>query len=168
LKYVDLPPKVAKEYLLQRGDVVFNRTNSQEHVGKVGIYRSDKPSVFASYLIRLLPDNTQIDNYYLGQLLSSYSAQCRIKRYATPGVQQVNINAKNLGLVLIPVPLGKEGLHEQKEIATILEQTDDKIRSYAPLLESLRQLKVALIHDLLTGKIRTNKLDADFISRKVS
>ena len=168
LKYVDLPQHVAQEYLLQRGDVVFNRTNSQEHVGKVGIYRSDTPVVFASYLIRLLPDNMQIDNFFLGQLLSSYAAQCRIKRYATPGVQQVNINAKNLGLVLIPVPLGKDGLDEQKEIAAILEQADDKIRSYTPFLDALHQLKIALTYDLLTGKVRTNNLNIDSIVGKVS
>lgn len=104
-------------YLLRRGDVLFNRTNSQEWVGKVGIYRHDTEAVFASYLIRLLPDTTKIDNYFLGHVLNSYQAQCRIKRYATPGVQQVNINATNLGKVLIPVPCGTNGRKEQCDVA---------------------------------------------------
>jgi type I restriction enzyme S subunit len=112
MKYVSLPEKVVSRYLLKRGDVLFNRTNSQEWVGKVGIYRHDTPAVFASYLIRLLPDGTTVDNYYLGHVLGSYSAQCRVKRYATPGVQQVNINATNLGKVLIPLPVGDDGLRE--------------------------------------------------------
>jgi type I restriction enzyme S subunit len=162
MKYVNLPEKIAEIYLLKRSDVVFNRTNSQEHVGKVGIYRSDERVVFASYLIRLMTDKSKVNNYYLGQLLNTYTAQCRIKRYATPGVEQVNINAKNLGRVLIPLPPNKDGLKEQEEIATILEQTDESIRSYGRVLDALNQLKKSLMHDLLTGKVRVKNLDLNF------
>lgn len=154
LKYVTLPKKIVSPYLLQRGDILFNRTNSQEWVGKVGIYRHDTPAVFASYLIRLLPVCSKIDNYYLGHVLGSYSAQCRIKRYATPGVQQVNINATNLGKVLIPLPVGHDGLIEQRDIANILEAGDALIQSYASVLAALRTLKSSLMHDLLTGRVR--------------
>jgi type I restriction enzyme S subunit len=154
LKYVSLPEKIVSPYLLKRGDVLFNRTNSQDWVGKVGIYRHDRPSVFASYLIRLLPEHTKVDNYYLGQVLGSYSAQCRIKRYATPGVQQVNINATNLGKVLIPLPVGDEGLQQQREIAALLEGADAVIRSYEPVLAAQKSLKASLMHELLTGQVR--------------
>lgn len=156
LKYVTLSQTLLNRYLLKRGDVLFNRTNSQEWVGKIGIYRKDAPAVFASYLIRLHADVTQVDNYYLGQLLNSYNTQCRIKRFATPGVQQVNINAKNLGKVLIPVPVGNSGLDEQREIAALLEAADERVRSYAPILASLEQLKKSLMHDLLTGTVRVD------------
>lgn len=154
LKYVNLPDKVVKPYIVKRGDVLFNRTNSQEWVGKIGIYRQDAKSVFASYLIRLCPDTMRVDNHYLGQVLSSYSTQCRIKRYATPGVQQVNINATNLGKVLIPVPAGREGMVEQHEIAAVLEAADAVIRSYEPVLAAQEALKKTLRHDLLTGRVR--------------
>jgi type I restriction enzyme S subunit len=156
LKYVTLSNALLERYSLKRGDVLFNRTNSQEWVGKVGIYRSDAPAVFASYLIRLHTDAEQVDNYYLGQLLNSYNAQCRIKRFATPGVQQVNINAKNLGKVLIPVPIGSSGLDEQNEIAALLEAADARSRSYAPVIATLGQLKKSLMQDLLTGSVRVD------------
>jgi type I restriction enzyme, S subunit len=153
LKYITLPKKITAPCMLNRGDVLFNRTNSQELVGKIGIYRSNEPSVFASYLIRLRHSPELVDGYYLGQILDSHDAQCRIKRYATPGVQQVNINAKNLGKVLIPLPSGRSGLEEQKEIATILEQADKTIRALSPKLKALEALKYALMHDLLTGRV---------------
>lgn len=156
LKYVTLPQRLLDRYRLNRGDVLFNRTNSQEHVGKIGIYRSDKPAVFASYLIRLHPEATQVDNYFLGQLLNSYPIQCRIKRYATPGVQQVNINAKNLGKVLIPIPNGPAGIDEQREIAKLLEQADERCRALRPVAVALEQLKKSLMHDLLTGTVRVD------------
>jgi type I restriction enzyme S subunit len=154
LKFVSLPPKVVAPYLLHRGDVLFNRTNSQEWVGKVGVYRHDSPAVFASYLIRLLPDPARVDNYYLGHVLGSYPSQCRVKRYATPGVQQVNINATNLGKVLIPLPAGEDALREQQEIAVLLEAAGAAVRSYEPVLTAQQQLKRSLMHDLLTGRVR--------------
>jgi type I restriction enzyme S subunit len=154
LKFVNLPPKVVQPYLLRRSDVLFNRTNSQEWVGKVGIFRHDARAVFASYLIRLLPNAAKIDAYYLGHALGSYSSQCRIKRYATPGVQQVNINATNLGKVLIPLPVGDDGLREQRAIAAMLEAADAVIRSYEPVLAAQETLKRSLMHDLLTGRVR--------------
>ncbi|WP_448670891.1 restriction endonuclease subunit S [Pseudoxanthomonas mexicana] len=156
LKYVTLPKVLLDRYLLKRGDVLFNRTNSQEWVGKIGIFRSDESAVFASYLIRLHHDAVQVDNYFLGQLLNSYNTQCRIKRFATPGVQQVNINAKNLGKVLIPVPIGRTALDEQREIATLLEAADEQTRSYTPVVAALVQLKKSLMHDLLTGTVRVD------------
>ena len=161
LKYVSLPDKVVSPYLLQRGDVLFNRTNSQEWVGKIGIYRHDTPAVFASYLIRLFPDGAKLDNYYLGHVLGSYSAQCRIKRYATPGVQQVNINATNLGKVLIPLPVGDDGIKEQRDISALLEAADAVVRRYEPVLTAQQSLKASLMHDLLTGRVRvTSDIEA--------
>lgn len=156
LKYITLPTKLTAPYIVKHGDVLFNRTNSQEWVGKVGIYRHDVDVVFASYLIRLFPDAAQVDNYYLGHILNSYSAQCRIKRYATPGVQQVNINATNLGKVMIPIPSGPHGLDEQRGIATILEKADAVVRNYQPVLDAQHALKASLMQDLLTGKVRVS------------
>jgi type I restriction enzyme S subunit len=154
LKYVSLPDKVVRPCLLKRSDVVFNRTNSQEHVGKVGIYRSDDPCVFASYLIRLNADREQVDPYFLGHLLNSYDAQCRIKRYATPGVQQVNINATNLAKVIVAVPRGSGGLIEQREIAAVLEQAQAHVRAYDDKLTALDTIKRTLSARLLSGELR--------------
>ena len=159
LKYVSLSERMTNPFLLIRGDVLFNRVNSQELVGKVGIYRHDAPCVFASYLIRVHADPEHIDNYYLGHVLNSYEAQCRIKRYATPGVQQVNINATNLGKVLIPVPIGANGLAEQREIASVLEKAEDQVHAFKPMRKAAEDLKRTLANDLLTGKVRVNDVN---------
>lgn len=153
-KYVNLSKPSADQYLLRRGDVLFNRTNSFEHVGKVGIFRSERPAVFASYLIRLQTKPESIDNFYLGHLLSSYAVQCRIRRYATPGVQQVNINASNLKRVLIPVPAEKKGMDEQRDIARMLEQEETVIAAAEDRVAALERLKRGLMQDLLTGRVR--------------
>ena len=139
LKYVNLPDDEVVPYLLNRGDVLFNRTNSQEWVGKVAIVRHTTPAVFASYLIRLHPITTKVDPFYLGHVLGTHSVQCRIKRFATPGVQQVNVNATNLGKVLIPLPVGDTGLQEQRRIGTLLDAAHDLIKGYDPAVSALEK-----------------------------
>lgn len=154
LKYVDLTDAIAQDYVLRRGDILFNRTNSAEWVGKVGIYRHDTPAVFASYLIRLKPDPSLVDSYFLGQLLASYAVQCRIRRYATPGVNQVNINATNLQNVRVALPIGPEGLDEQKRIAEVLEHQRQIVSDLEHYADVLERLKRGLMQDLLTGSVR--------------
>jgi type I restriction enzyme, S subunit len=151
LKYVSLPKAATAPYLLRRGDVLFNRTNSQELVGKSAVCRSDQEAVFASYLIRLVPRAGRVDPYFLGHLLDSYATQCRIKRYATPGVQQVNINASNLARVLVPCPPPDE----QRRIARVLEAAHASVRAYESMLASIKQLRRSLARDLMTGAVRT-------------
>lgn len=151
LKYVDLPEAVARRYLLNAGDVLLNRTNSAELVGKVGIYRSAVPAVFASYLIRLKRKPTAIDNYFLGYALMSYPMQCRIRRFATPGVQQVNINATNLGRVILWLPSGNGALDEQCRIARILEAVDDAIRQARVIREEARRLRLGIMQAAFDG-----------------
>lgn len=154
LKYVDLKPDAANAYLLQKGDVLFNRTNSFEHVGKVGIFRHEQPAVFASYLIRLKPNEDMVDSFFLGHMLNTYAVQCRIRRFATPGVQQVNINATNLKSVYVALPVGPEGRKEQELIVAVMECQFQAIKHLEERIATLRRLKSGLMQDLLTGKVR--------------
>lgn len=53
LKYLDLSVKEKDKYLVKEGDLLFNRTNSKELVGKTAVYEEDRPMAFAGYLIRV-------------------------------------------------------------------------------------------------------------------
>jgi type I restriction enzyme S subunit len=57
---------------------------------------------------------------------------------------------------LIPVPTGKEGLQEQREIAALLEAADETIRSYDSVVKAFEQLKRSIMRDLLTGTVRVD------------
>jgi hypothetical protein len=69
-------------------------------------------------------------------------------------VQQVNVNATNLAKVLIPVPIGAEGLEEQRDIAAVLESVHSVIEAHRRVLLGRKALKRALTQDLLTGHVR--------------
>jgi type I restriction enzyme, S subunit len=138
----------AANLLLQPFDVLFNRTNSIEHVGRTAIWRGQiEQASFASYLVRLVPEQSKLIPEYLNIWLNLPSTQILIRGYATPGVHQVNINPTNLRKVLIALP---QEVSEQRHIAEILETVDDAIAHTSSLITKLKQIKAGLLHDLLT------------------
>ena len=106
---------------------------------------------FASYLVRLLPDQSKLIPEYLNVWLNLPTTQLLIRRYATPGVHQVNINPTNLRKVLIALP---QKTSEQETIVETIAAHDTRIRTEEAYRNKLKLHKQGLMHDLLTGKIR--------------
>jgi type I restriction enzyme S subunit len=143
--------KEAATLLLEPLDVLFNRTNSMEHVGRTGIWRGQlERASFASYLVRLVPDPEWLNSEYLNLWLNSRRTQLMIRRYATPGVSQVNINPTNLRKTLIALP----DTSAQGAIVRVVATHDARIGAEEAALEKLRQVKRGLMDDLLTGRVR--------------
>ena len=74
LKYMDLDDNHTDRYLVTAGDVLFNRTNSADLVGKSAIYRDSTPVAYAGYLIRLRV-NKNADSEYLASYLNTKYAK---------------------------------------------------------------------------------------------
>jgi restriction endonuclease S subunit len=104
LKYLDPSPEEAMRYRLRPGDVLFNRTNSYELVGRTGVYQLDGEHLFASYLVRVVTDLSRLLPNYLVEYLNSDFGRQQVMAYASRGVSQSNISASNLLKVLIPLP----------------------------------------------------------------
>jgi len=92
------------KYRLERGDILFNRTNSFEHVGRTGIFDLEGDYCFASYLIRLRLISSQAVPSFVNALMNSEGFQQGIKQYASRAIGQSNINAKSLTAYRIPLP----------------------------------------------------------------
>lgn len=102
-KYADIDERIFNQFKLNKYDVLFNRVNSDEYVGRTGIYLMDGAHTFASYLIRLSSSEIY-QNFFLTTFLNcryGYRALQRVKRRA---VNQANINAKELKHLLVPFP----------------------------------------------------------------
>lgn len=123
LKYLNWTKEEAAKYILNYGDIVFNRTNSMEWVGRTGIFELDGDYLFASYLIRLVANEKKLTPYYLTQYLNLPLIQYRLKAYATPGVSQANINPGSLKSLPILVP----PLKRVKEIEKVLREFDNEL-----------------------------------------
>jgi type I restriction enzyme S subunit len=144
----------AQNLLLRPGDVLFNRTNSIDHVGRTGIWRGQLESAsFASYLVRLEADPARLTGEFLSRWLNWEATQIKIRKYATPGVHQVNINPTNLRRTALAIPAS---LHEQEGVVAILTALDRRLKAEKLERESLLYLKVGLTDDLLTGRVRVS------------
>ena len=104
MKYVDLSAADFCRYRLRQGDVLFNRTNSHELVGRTAVYDLSDDHVFASYLVRLKTRPTRLLPSYLCAYLSAPIGRRQVMSFATRGVSQTNVNASNLKRILIPLP----------------------------------------------------------------
>jgi len=117
LQYLDLDERETGKFCLQKGDILFNRTNSHDLVGKTALFDLDGTFVFASYLIRLKPNTQFIIPEFLNFYMNWEKSQQCLKYLASRGVSQSNINATKLKGLSIPLP----PLPEQHEIARILQ-----------------------------------------------
>ncbi|MEM6497050.1 MAG: restriction endonuclease subunit S, partial [Pseudomonadota bacterium] len=85
-----------EKYRLQRGDVLFNRTNSPELVGKTALFDDDREAIYAGYLIRIRCGDKLMPTY-LTYCLNSPQGRAYCWQVKSDGVSQSNINAKKLG-----------------------------------------------------------------------
>lgn len=90
LVYTSDPVEIEK-YYLRPNTILFNRTNSAEHVGKTAIYRGQREAIFAGYLIRINQYDC-VDPDYLNYYMNSFVAKSYGKMVKTDGVNQSNIN----------------------------------------------------------------------------
>jgi type I restriction enzyme S subunit len=115
LKYT--PASNVEALLLSEGDLLFNRTNSAELVGKTAIYRSrPAPCSFASYLVRLRIHGC--DAEFVNFWLNSPYAKAWVAEHKSQQVGQANLSAGKLRGMPIPIP----PLSEQQEISRLLTE----------------------------------------------
>ena len=105
LKYVALNDNQIEAFKLKDRDVLFNRTNSKEFVGRTGIFKefSDEDIVFASYLVRINPDPEIVTPEYLTAFLNTKYGIIDIKRRARHSINQSNVNLEEVKRIEIPL-----------------------------------------------------------------
>ncbi len=104
LKHVELPSSEYQKYRLRRGDLLFNRTNSKDLVGKTGIWDGPFEAVAASYFIRLRVRDDRANPSYLWAFFNSRHMKQRLFETARGAIGQANINAKEVRAFPIEVP----------------------------------------------------------------
>jgi type I restriction enzyme S subunit len=115
-------------------DVLFNRTNSLEHVGKAAIVRESRAAIFAGYLIRLHYRVEAVDPEFLNMHLNSRAVRSHGRALAGKSVNQANISAGKLRTYPIHLP----PLIEQKKIVSKISE----IRDFLERLQAIQKLKI--------------------------
>jgi type I restriction enzyme S subunit len=119
LKYVPINTEKLDELMLAQGDLLFNRTNSRELVGKMAVFREPLPYTFASYLIRVRPKAALVLSEYVNLYFASgVCRRTQIEPHITEQTNQANFNGTKLKEITVPTP----PLAEQKRIVAKFEQ----------------------------------------------
>lgn len=159
LVFTDNDSEIAK-YLLNPGDVLFNRTNTVDLVGKTAIYKGEQPSIFAGYLIRIKEKKDRIDSRYLNYFLNSEPAKSYGLKVLSIAVGQANINGQKLKTYPTPLP---PTVDEQNSIATAISEMEELISSLDELIAKKRDIQQASMQQLLTGQTRLSGFSGDWI-----
>ena len=104
LKYVQLPDDQIAKYRLSEGDILFNRTNSKDLVGKTGLWFGSTEAVAASYFIRVRVDRSVLNPFYVWAFMNSGHMKRVLFDTARGAIGQSNINAKELRAFHLPLP----------------------------------------------------------------
>lgn len=120
LKYVNVKEKDLQKYIVKKGDILFNRTNSRELVGKTAIFDSNTEMIAAGYLIRVRL-NDKGNPFYVWGFLNSRHGKLILNSMCKSIVGMANINAQelqNIKILLPPIKLQ----NQFAEKITLIEQ----------------------------------------------
>ena len=119
IKHIDLSPEEDENAFVQKGDLLFNRTNTKEFVGKTTVFQLVEPMVVAGYIIRVRFIKGYSPEYISGYLNSAYGKSL-LRKMAKGAVHQANINAKEFqSIKVLDVPE-----EDQDRYKSILNQAD--------------------------------------------
>ena len=138
------------KYTLIKNDLLFNRTNSAEWVGKTAIYRGNIPAMYAGYLIRM---RAFIDSEYLNVVMNSGYAKAYCNSVKTDGVNQSNINAQKLGNFLVPIPSPAEQKRISTNIVDLIPRISMIQREKEHIAELILQTKAKILDLAIHGKL---------------
>lgn len=140
-----------EQYGLKAGDILVNRVNSIDLVGKAGIVPDGLgPVTFESKNIRIRVNAERCNPQFLAYFVSTNNWYRQVRSSIKPAISQATINQDDLNRILIPLP----PLEEQRRVAEILSAIDEKMDKEQDRKEYLEQLKQGLMQVLLTGKVR--------------
>jgi restriction endonuclease S subunit len=145
MKCADISTEEFAKYRLNKGDLLFNRTNSIEHVGKTGIFDLDGEYCFASYLIRVVPDTSKVLPLFLAKMMNSSGFQAEAKGKASKSINQSNINATVMKNIKVPVP----SLAEQNRFVAKVEALEKQIADAQAIIDSAPARKEAVMRKYL-------------------
>lgn len=145
MKYADISVEEFAKYKLNKGDLLFNRTNSIEHVGKTGLFDLDGDYCFASYLVRVVPDTSKVLPKFLEKMMNSSVFQTEAKGKASKSINQANINATVMRNIKVPVP----PLSEQKKFVAKIDALEKQIAEAQEVIDGAAARKQAILQKYL-------------------
>lgn len=147
LKYLP-KSEVGERHIVRKGDVLFNRTNSADLVGKTAVFRESVPMAYAGYLVRVRA-NPQNHPEYISAFLNSGYGKKILRNMCKSIIGMANINARELQSIRIPAA----PLELQQEFARRLQATERQRAAHLSHLEALDELFTSLQAKAFRGEL---------------
>ena len=155
LKYLHIAEKDHTKFLLKRGDILVNRTNSAELVGKCAVFDVAGDYAFASYLIRLRLDTEKADSRLVASYINSPSGRAYMFSERKQMTGQANVNATKLKALPIALPSLAEQRRIVSELDVLRAQADGLKRLQAETATELDALLPSILDKAFKGKLET-------------
>lgn len=148
LKYIDLNEKDVDKFTVRKGDILFNRTNSADLVGKTAVFDKDERFAFAGYLVRARVREGVSPDYISGYLNSRHG-KATLRGMAKSIVGMANINAKEMQSIKILIP----DTFSQRAFSSALSAITTQRSEYTGQLQSLESLFSSLQQRAFSGQL---------------
>ncbi len=152
LKYMSVDREV-ESLLLQSGDLLFNRTNSPELVGKSAVYYGTEPMTFASYLIRVRFNPEVALPQYVNFWIDSAWGRLWAHHVKTDGVSQSNINGTKLARLPLPLPPVEEQREIVRRASELLTTADRLLGQVERAARSVKRSTQAVLAKTFRGEL---------------
>lgn len=160
LKYLPADHPDLPGTLLEPGDILFNRTNSPELVGKSAVFRGYSSAVsFASYLVRLSP-LSHVNPAWLAAVINSPFGREYISTVRVQQVGQANVSAKKIGAMRLQVPPREVQDALAAEMEKQVEGLDLVLRTVSANLARGSRLRQSILATAFTGRLVKRQMTA--------
>jgi len=153
LKYLPRAHDEFPELLLARGDLLFNRTNSAELVGKTAVFKeTPQPCSFASYLIRVRFGGGCVADF-VSYFINSVLGRARIADVVSQQVGQANVNGTKLQALTTPLPPIAEQERIVAEVERRLSVVEELEAVLSVNLQRATRLRQAILQKAFSGNL---------------
>jgi type I restriction enzyme S subunit len=146
LKRVNIPDNELAKCTVRKGDVLFNRTNSKELVGKTCLYDRDETMVLAGFVIRVRMNEKATPEFLVQYMNLPYMKELLLSM-CKAACGQANINAQELQNIPIYIP----PIDIQKRFIVLKQQTDKSKFEIKKAIENTSSLIKSLMQQDLTN-----------------
>ncbi len=153
LKYLHIAEKERPKLVLKRGDILVNRTNSAELVGKCAVFDLDRDFAFASYLIRLRLDTNNADPHLVASYINSPVGRAYMFSERKQMTGQANVNATKLKAFPIALPPLPEQRRIVDELNALQAEVDALKRLQAETAAELDALLPSILDKAFKGEL---------------
>ena len=154
-KRLQLSESEIAQYQLNKWDLVINRVNSMQYLGKCALIRDlSEITVYESNMMRMKLDGTRVDPEYVTHYLSSFIGHKELTKNAKQAVNQASINQTDVGNALIPVP---ESLEEQRNVVSAINARmsvcDNIEKTVDAALQQAEAMRQSILKQAFEGRL---------------